>query len=139
MDFFENRVFVFTPKGDVIDLPQGSSPVDFAFAIHSDIGEHASGAKVNGKFVSLDTELHNGDIVEIETKRSVSPTRKWIALAIRITPEYLVCRDSSFANMAIVWKPPSMPINSGLKKVTRIFSSQRKATNTSSGIGLRKA
>ncbi len=81
MDFFENRVFVFTPKGDVIDLPQGSSPIDFAYAIHSDIGDHVSGAKVNGKFVALDTVLKNGDIVMIETKKSVSPTRKWASYA----------------------------------------------------------
>lgn len=81
MDFFENRVFVFTPKGDVIDLPQGASPVDFAFAVHSDIGMHASGAKVNGKFTSLATELRNGDIVEIETRKNVVPTRKWLDYA----------------------------------------------------------
>jgi len=78
VDFFESRVFVFTPKGDVIDLPQGSSPVDFAFAVHSDIGEHIAGARVNGKFTSIDTILHNGDIVEVETKRSVTPSRKWL-------------------------------------------------------------
>ncbi len=78
MDFFENRVFIFTPKGDVIDLPEGSSPIDFAYAIHSDIGDHTAGAKVNGKFVALDTVLKNGDIVEIETKKATTPTRKWI-------------------------------------------------------------
>lgn len=81
MDFFENRVFVFTPKGDVIDLPQGSSPIDFAYAIHSDIGDHTAGAKVNGKFVALDTILKNGDIVIIETKKNVTPTRKWVDYA----------------------------------------------------------
>lgn len=81
MDFFENRVFVFTPEGDVIDLPMGSCAVDFAYAIHSDIGDHMSGARVNGKFVSLDTELRNGDIVFIETKKSVSPTSKWLEYA----------------------------------------------------------
>ena len=78
VDFFENRVFVFTPKGDVIDLPEGSSPIDFAYAVHSEIGDHISGAKVNGKFVAITTYLHNGDIVEIETKKNVSPTRKWL-------------------------------------------------------------
>jgi GTP pyrophosphokinase len=81
VDFFENRVFLFTPKGDVIDLPEGSSPIDFAYAIHSEIGDHISGARVNGKFVSIDTGLHNGDIVEIETKKNVSPTRKWLESA----------------------------------------------------------
>lgn len=80
-DFFNYRIFVFTPKGDVIDLPIGSSPIDFAYAIHSDIGNHISGVKVNGKFVSLDTKLKNGDIVEIETKQSSHPTRKWLDIA----------------------------------------------------------
>ncbi len=77
-DIFNHRVFAFTPKGDVVDLPVDSSPVDFAFAIHSDIGNHLAGAKVNGKMVPLDTKLHNGDIVEILTKRSGKPTQKWL-------------------------------------------------------------
>ncbi|MBU4480476.1 HD domain-containing protein [Patescibacteria group bacterium] len=79
-DFFEYRVFVFTPNGDVIDLPSDSSPIDFAYAIHGDIGNHISGAKINGKLASLDTPLKNGDIVEIITKRSSKPTRKWLAM-----------------------------------------------------------
>lgn len=78
-DFFTDRVFVFTPKGDVVDLPTASSPLDFAYAIHSAIGEHASGAKVNGKMVALDTPLHNGDIVQIITKESAKPSTKWLA------------------------------------------------------------
>lgn len=80
-DFFERRIFVFTPKGDVIDLPIESSPVDFAYAVHSEIGDHMSGVKVNGKLVALDTPLHNGDIVEIVTKESSKPTQKWLDLA----------------------------------------------------------
>src|SRR3989344_349140 len=78
MDFFKDRVFVFTPKGDVIDLPEESSPIDFAYAIHSSIGDHVSGAKINNKLVSIETKLKNGDIVEIETKGSSSPKRKWL-------------------------------------------------------------
>ncbi len=81
MDFFEDRVFVFTPKGEVIDLPQDSSPIDFAYAIHTDIGDHCAGAKVNGKFVSLDTPLKNGDIVEIDVKKNAKPSDKWIEYA----------------------------------------------------------
>lgn len=77
-DFFNYRVFVFTPKGDVIDLPVDSSAIDFAYAVHSDVGDHLSGAKVNGKFVSIDTKLKNGDIVDIETKSSSHPTTKWL-------------------------------------------------------------
>lgn len=78
MDFFKHRVFVFTPQGDVIDLPEDSSPLDFAYAIHSDIGDHVSGAKVNGKLSSIDTKLKNGDIIEIETKDNANPKRKWL-------------------------------------------------------------
>jgi RelA/SpoT family (p)ppGpp synthetase len=80
-DIFSHRVFVFTPKGDVVDLPLNSSPIDFAYAIHSDIGDHVAGAKVNGKLVPLETPLHNGDIVEIQTKKSAHPTKKWLDFA----------------------------------------------------------
>lgn len=78
-DFFEERIFVFTPIGDVIDLPKDSSVIDFAFAIHTDVGSHLSGAKVNGKFVTINTVLQNGDRVEIETKKSAKPSQKWLA------------------------------------------------------------
>lgn len=77
-DFFQFRIFVFTPLGDVVDLPKDSTPIDFAYSIHSDIGNHMSGAKVNGKLVSIDTALHGGDVVEIITKRSAKPSRKWM-------------------------------------------------------------
>jgi GTP pyrophosphokinase len=77
-DFFEKRVFVLTPKGDVIDLPEGSTAIDFAYAVHSKIGDHTAGAKVNGKMIPLDTVLHNQDIVEIDVKDSASPKRKWL-------------------------------------------------------------
>jgi len=80
-DFFKHRIFVFTPLGDVVDLPLGASPIDFAYAIHSEVGNHISGAKVNKKLVSLETELKNGDIVDIETKKSAKPTRKWLDIA----------------------------------------------------------
>jgi GTP pyrophosphokinase len=77
-DFFENRVFILTPKGDVIDLPEGSSTIDFAYAVHSDIGDHVAGAKVNGKLVPLETILKNRDVVEIDVKETASPKRKWL-------------------------------------------------------------
>lgn len=80
-DFFSHRIFLFTPKGDVIDLPIHSTPLDFAYAIHSDLGDHVAGAKVNSKMVSLDTTLGNGDIVEIIRKDSAHPTRKWLDMA----------------------------------------------------------
>jgi len=77
-NFFYDRVFVFTPMGDVVDLPKGSTTLDFAYAIHSLIGRHASGAKINNKMVSLDTELKNEDIVEIQTRKNNNPTSKWL-------------------------------------------------------------
>ncbi len=77
-DIFTHRVFIFTPKGDVVDLPSGCTPLDFAYAIHSDIGDKVFAAKVNGKLVPLDTTLHNGDIVEIQTKKTARPTKKWL-------------------------------------------------------------
>lgn len=78
MDFFHDRVFAFTPKGDVINLPADASVVDFAYNVHSDIGNHANGAKVNGKFVGLDTRLRNGDIVEVITQKNTKPNPKWL-------------------------------------------------------------
>ncbi len=77
-DFFSYRIFVFTPKGDVVDLPVGATPIDFAYAVHSDIGDHTSGSKVNNKLVGLDTELKNGDIVEVLIGKNNKPTRKWL-------------------------------------------------------------
>jgi GTP pyrophosphokinase len=77
-DFFEERIFVFTPIGDVIDLPKDSSVIDFAYAIHTDIGEHLFGAKVNGKFVAITSSLKNSDRVEIETKKNAKPSKKWL-------------------------------------------------------------
>lgn len=77
-DFFSHRIFLFTPRGDVVDLPAGATPIDFAYAIHSAIGEHIAGAKVNGKLIAIDSQLHNGDIVEIISKDSAHPNKKWL-------------------------------------------------------------
>lgn len=80
-DFFNQRIFVFSPNGDVVDLPIDSTPIDFAYSIHSDIGNHMTGAKVNGKLASLETKIHNGDIVTIMTNPKAKPTQKWVRLA----------------------------------------------------------
>ncbi|MFA6514869.1 MAG: RelA/SpoT family protein [Candidatus Paceibacterota bacterium] len=81
MDFFKDRVFIFTPLGDVIDLPEDSSVIDFAYAIHTDVGDHAQGAKINGKNSSLGTKLKNNDIVEIQTNKNAKPSSKWLDYA----------------------------------------------------------
>jgi len=77
-DVFQDRVYVFTPRGDIIDLPGGSTPIDFAYHIHTDIGHRCRGARVNGKLVSLDYELKTGDQVDILTAKRGGPSRDWL-------------------------------------------------------------
>ncbi|KKT57214.1 MAG: GTP pyrophosphokinase [Candidatus Giovannonibacteria bacterium GW2011_GWC2_44_9] len=78
IDFFKDRIFVFTPKGDVVDMPEGATPIDFAYHIHSEIGDHMSGAKVNGKMVSFSHPLKSGDAVEILAQKNKKPTPDWL-------------------------------------------------------------
>jgi len=82
LNLYQDEIYVFTPKGDLRRLPVGSTPVDFAFEIHSKVGYHCIGAKVNGKIIPLDTQLHSGDQVEIITSKNQHPNKNWIKFAI---------------------------------------------------------
>jgi GTP pyrophosphokinase len=78
IDLFQDEVFVFTPKGDVKALPKGATPIDLAYAIHSQVGEHCSGARVNGLIVPLRYALRNGDTVEILASANQKPSKDWL-------------------------------------------------------------
>src|SRR3989339_282078 len=86
IDVFQNRIFIFTPKGDVIDLPENSTPIDFAYTLHTDLGDKCTGAKVNDKTARLDTRLQNGDVVEIITDRNKkNPSPDWLGFVKKRT------------------------------------------------------
>ncbi|MFC1644872.1 RelA/SpoT family protein [Patescibacteria group bacterium] len=94
IDFFQNRIFAFTPLGDVIDLPEKATPVDFAFSIHTDIGNRISGAKVDNKMVSLDYQIHNGQVVEILTSKAErKPNRDWLEIVKTSTAKSQIKRQ----------------------------------------------
>jgi GTP diphosphokinase / guanosine-3',5'-bis(diphosphate) 3'-diphosphatase len=79
IDLFQDEIFVFTPKGDVKQLPKGATPIDFAFAVHTEVGLHCSGARINGRIAPLARELKNGDTVEVLTDARQRPSRDWLA------------------------------------------------------------
>ena len=78
MDLYENEIFVFTPNGKIVKLAEGATPVDFAYAIHTEVGNRCSGAKINGKIVPLKSRISSGDIVEILTNKNAKPSSAWL-------------------------------------------------------------
>lgn len=80
IDLFGNRIFVYSPRGDIYNLPEGAFPLDFAYLVHSDIGKHAYGFRVNGSIHAFDKPLQNGDVVEVMTRKSASPKQTWLEL-----------------------------------------------------------
>lgn len=81
IDFFKDRIFILTPKGEVIDLPEGATPVDFAYHIHSEIGDHMTGARANGKMIPFSHKLSSGDVVEIIINKNQKPNPDWLGIA----------------------------------------------------------
>src|SRR5690625_7714935 len=82
IDLFQDVIFVFTPKGDVKQLPKGATPIDFAFAVHTEVGMRCSGARVNGRIAPLSRELRNGDTVEILTDTRQKPSCDWLGFVL---------------------------------------------------------
>jgi GTP pyrophosphokinase len=80
IDLFDDRIFVYSPRGDIYSLPEGAYPLDFAYLVHSDIGKHAYGFRVNGSIQPFDKPLQNGDVVEVVTRKSASPKQTWLEM-----------------------------------------------------------
>ena len=82
MAMYQDRIFAFTPKGELIQLPKGATPIDFAYAVHTDLGDQAVGAKINGRVVPLRTAIENGDQVQILRSKAQTPQPNWLNFAI---------------------------------------------------------
>jgi len=130
-EFLKDRIFVFTPENDVIDLPAGSTPVDFAYKIHSFIGNNCIGAKINGKIAPLDTKLNSGDTVEIITQKGKNPSNKWLDFVKTITAKKAIKKALKKTNQNLLQKtlPQFLEIKiinldrpGYLKDITEIFS-----------------
>ena len=79
---FEGEIYVFTPKGEVKELPDGATPIDFAYSVHTDVGMHIVAARINGKIVTLKHKLRNGDTVEVITSKNQTPNKDWLKICV---------------------------------------------------------
>lgn len=125
LDLFSDEIYTLTPKGDVIDLPRDSTPVDFAYKIHTDIGHRCIGAKVNGKMVPIDTRLKNGDIVEVVTGKNPHPSLDWLNFVV----------TSSSKNKIRQWfkkQHKEIHIDQGKKLIERTFGDEKASEIMSS-------
>ncbi|HUX35457.1 MAG TPA: RelA/SpoT family protein [Candidatus Paceibacterota bacterium] len=119
-DFFKDRIFAITPRGDVIDLPRGATPVDFAYHIHTEIGDNAIGSKINGKIMPLDTDLKSGDMIEVLTQKNKKPSEDWLKFVkTSIAKEHIkaALRDK---RMNLVQKRPASKIELHLTVENRL-------------------
>ncbi|MBI2674782.1 MAG: bifunctional (p)ppGpp synthetase/guanosine-3',5'-bis(diphosphate) 3'-pyrophosphohydrolase [Candidatus Yanofskybacteria bacterium] len=135
IDFFKNRIFAFTPKGDVKDLPEGATPIDFAYAIHTDLGHTTKGAKVNGKIVSLNYELKNGDVVEIMKGKEKKPSFDWLkvvktAMAKKAINSWLREAGDKTSDVALktsdVQRPTETRLRTGPSPGSDVVNSRRR-------------
>lgn len=129
-DFTENDVYVFSPRGDVFNLPQGSTPIDMAYLIHTQVGHRMVGAKINGKIVPIDYKLKTGDICEIITQKEEHPNRGWVDICktasaksksargismksvMKILPKAGRCLTRSSSATASIFPKKNIPISS---------------------------
>jgi len=133
VDFFKDRIFVITPQNEIIDLPAGATPVDFAYHIHSEIGDQCIGAKVNGKIVPLDYELKSGDLVEILTQKGKKPSASWLAfiktsVARQHIKKFIQLKKTNInlsPSQNLEFKIVSHPRLGLLKDITEIFSQSK--------------
>lgn len=138
IDFFKNRIFVFTPKGDVKDLPDGATPIDFAYAIHTELGHSISGARVNEKMVPLDCGLKNGDVVDIIKHKNGKPSLDWLKLvktaqAKKLIKTWFKNNDPTIAlaNGKALLNKELAPVASSYEKLSRQDINKILATFTS--------
>ena len=126
VDFFKTRIFVFTPKGDSIELPEKSCPIDFAYAIHSDLGNHCSQAIINGSIKSLYHQLENGDIVDIKIDKNRKPSPDWINFVRTQKARSEIRKNTPQAQEKIEKKISIKPILELPKKIFSQIQSKKK-------------